>query len=196
MSFLPLGLLIFLDILMVAFVIYNKVTWRAERSKKTSGKARSRGSFLKRAVTTLGAEQRARQYESLEDNEFALTPRIMSVDTGFGGEVPAFDPDEEDFGEDKKPSSDLQLFIRSMSRCIGASNFGLSFEFENLVFHPKKAAKPILSEVTGKITRGTLSGVMGASGAGKSTFVNVLMGKQHHTGGTTKVNGVAGNISK
>ena len=107
-----------------------------------------------------------------------------------------FDPDDEEFERDKKPSSDLQLFIRSMSRCIGDTNFGLSFEFENLEFHPNKASKPVLSEVTGKINRGSLSGVMGASGAGKSTFVNVLMGKQHHTGGVTKVNGVAGNISK
>ncbi|CZT13241.1 uncharacterized protein RCO7_05281 [Rhynchosporium graminicola] len=37
---------------------------------------------------------------------------------------------------------------------------------------------------------------MGASGAGKSTFLNVLMGKQSNTGGVTKVNGVAGNIAK
>ena len=37
---------------------------------------------------------------------------------------------------------------------------------------------------------------MGASGAGKSTFVNVLMGKQTNTGGITKVNGVPGQTSK
>jgi hypothetical protein len=53
---------------------------------------------------------------------------------------------------------------------------------------------------------------MGASGAGKSgfirvlsivlmlicsaTFVNVLMGKQAHTGGKTRVNGVPGKMSK
>ena len=29
-----------------------------------------------------------------------------------------------------------------------------------------------------------------------ATFVNVLMGKTAHTGGVTKVNGVAGKISK
>lgn len=37
---------------------------------------------------------------------------------------------------------------------------------------------------------------MGASGAGKSTFVNVLMGKQACTGGSTKINGVPGDIKK
>jgi hypothetical protein len=29
-----------------------------------------------------------------------------------------------------------------------------------------------------------------------ATFVNVLMGKTAHTGGVTKVNGIAGDISK
>lgn len=29
-----------------------------------------------------------------------------------------------------------------------------------------------------------------------ATFVNVLMGKQAHTGGVTTINGVPGNISK
>ena len=31
---------------------------------------------------------------------------------------------------------------------------------------------------------------------GEATFVNVLMGKQAHTGGITKVNGAPGRISK
>ncbi|KAL8644481.1 MAG: hypothetical protein Q9210_007234, partial [Variospora velana] len=95
--------------------------------------------------------------------------------------------------------SDIALESRithSMSKCIGTEKFGLSFEFSNHKFQPKKALKPIMSEVTGKIDRGSLGGVMGASGAGKSTFVNVLMGKQAHTGGITKINGVPGDIKK
>ena len=56
--------------------------------------------------------------------------------------------------------------------------------------------KPVLSDVTGSVEAGAFLGIMGASGAGKSTFVNVLMGKQAHTGGITKVNGVPGQISK
>ncbi|KAL6718956.1 hypothetical protein ACLMJK_003191 [Lecanora helva] len=91
---------------------------------------------------------------------------------------------------------DIQLFVQSLSKCTMASNFGLSFEFENLEFRPTKGSKPILSEVSGQIEGGTLCGVMGASGAGKSTFVNVLMGRQPHTCGETKVNGCTGPISK
>lgn len=93
-------------------------------------------------------------------------------------------------------STDLHLFVQSLNKCFGTNNFGLSFEFENLKFQPPKATKPILDDVSGMINAGSLWGVMGASGAGKSTFVNVLMGKTDHTGGVTKVNGVPGNIKK
>lgn len=111
------------------------------------------------------------------------TVQVQRADTGFGGDLPdAYADNEEDLMNRNEPASNLQMFIRSMSRCIGQIDFGLSFQFIDLAFHPKKANKPILSGVTGRIDRGTLSGVMGASGAGKTTFVNVLMGKTKHTG--------------
>ncbi|KAI4245545.1 MAG: hypothetical protein LQ352_006543, partial [Teloschistes flavicans] len=136
-----------------------------------------------------------RKYYSLGDDDIVLEPRITNVvraETGFGGNFTPIDPQTDD----NALISDLDLFIQSMSKCIGTEKFGLSFEFTDLKFQPKKATRPILSEVTGKIDRGSLWGVMGASGAGKSTFVNVLMGKLAHTGGTTKINGVPGDIKK
>jgi ABC-type multidrug transport system ATPase subunit len=39
-------------------------------------------------------------------------------------------------------------------------------------------------------------GVMGGSGAGKSTFLNVLMGKASHTGGAVKINGWSKDMNK
>ncbi|CAG8979776.1 hypothetical protein HYALB_00011584 [Hymenoscyphus albidus] len=92
--------------------------------------------------------------------------------------------------------TDLQRFVQSLSKIMGASTFGLSFEFQDLRFHPKKSPRPILQDVSGFIHAGSLWGVMGASGAGKSTFVNVLMGKQSGITGITKVNGIAGDIKK
>ncbi|KAL8949179.1 MAG: hypothetical protein Q9222_004692 [Ikaeria aurantiellina] len=138
--------------------------------------------------------ERAKKYQNLADSDIALESRITHVqrsDTAFGGNFTPIDSKNDD-----ELISDLDLFIQSMSKCIGTEKFGLSFEFTDLRFQPKKAKKPILSEVTGRIDRGSLWGVMGASGAGKSTFVNVLMGKQAHTGGTTKINGVPGDIKK
>ena len=67
-------------------------------------------------------------------------------------------------------SSDLHLFVQSLSKCLGGGKFGLSFDFEDLKFQPPKAVKPILSQVSGCINEGSLWGVMGASGAGKCMF--------------------------
>ena len=68
--------------------------------------------------------------------------------------------------------------------------------FEDLSFHPKGSPKPILSNITGEIGRGAMVGVMGGSGAGKSTFVNVLMGKTNNTGGSVRINGTPGKIKQ
>lgn len=85
-------------------------------------------------------------------------------------------------------ASHLQAFIRSMQRVTEATHFGLSFQYRNLSYSPPGATKPILHDVTGSIERGKLTAVMGGSGAGKSTFINVLMGKLTNTGGLVLVN--------
>jgi hypothetical protein len=68
---------------------------------------------------------------------------------------------------DMADSTDLQRFVRSLSKILGANKFGLTFEFQNLRFHPAKAPRAILQDVSGCINAGSLWGVMGASGAGK-----------------------------
>ena len=86
------------------------------------------------------------------------------------------DSDNESY-KDKKVEPEIHRFVQSLSNCTRVRRFGLSFGFESLKFQPNASAKPILSEVSGHINSGTLWGIMGASGAGKSTFVNVLMGQ-------------------
>jgi len=90
---------------------------------------------------------------------------------------------------------DFQRFIRSMSRTIETSSIGLSFDFEDLSFETTKGKK-ILQDVTGTMPRGSCWGVMGGSGAGKSTFLNVLMGKLHATAGVVKINGHIKDMSR
>lgn len=100
---------------------------------------------------------------------------------------------EEDFHN----SPDFQRFIRSMTKTIETSSIGLSFDFENLTYITKKGkGKRILTGITGSIPRGSCWGVMGGSGAGKSTFVNVLMGKLTATSGMVKINGWQKDMSK
>lgn len=85
-------------------------------------------------------------------------------------------------------SPELRSFVQSMQKATDAARLGLSFQYADLSFQPKGMTRPILQNVTGSIERGSLTAVMGGSGAGKSTFVNVLMGKTTNTGGVVMVN--------
>ncbi|KAK1020419.1 hypothetical protein LTR33_018984, partial [Friedmanniomyces endolithicus] len=79
--------------------------------------------------------------------------------------------DLEAIEDDFHNSPDMQRFIRSMSKTIETNSIGLSFDFENLSFETR-GGKKILQDITGTMPRGSCWGVMGGSGAGKSTFVN------------------------
>ncbi|TKA31766.1 hypothetical protein B0A50_01844 [Salinomyces thailandicus] len=103
--------------------------------------------------------------------------------------------DDSRLEEDFHTNPDFQRFMRSMSRTIETNSIGLSFDFEGLGFHARKG-KAILKEITGTMPRGSCWGVMGGSGAGKSTFVNVLMGKMTTTSGSIKINGWTKDMSK
>jgi ABC-type multidrug transport system ATPase subunit len=107
-----------------------------------------------------------------------------------GAPSPEFEHDE-----DFKTNPAFQQFIKSISRCVKGDKFGLSFEFDDLCFEPKRGKK-ILSDVSGTMLNGSFWGVMGGSGAGKSTFVNVLMGKVKNTGGSIKINGCNKDMTK
>lgn len=85
-------------------------------------------------------------------------------------------------------SPEIQRLMQSFRNCIGADNVGLAFDFDNLSFEPKPGKK-ILGGISGSMRSGSFWAVMGGSGAGKSTFLNVLMGKTDHTSGSVLVNG-------
>ncbi|KAK1824150.1 hypothetical protein LTR12_001451 [Friedmanniomyces endolithicus] len=103
--------------------------------------------------------------------------------------------DLEAIEDDFHNSPDMQRFIRSMSKTIETNSIGLSFDFENLSFETR-GGKKILQDITGTMPRGSCWGVMGGSGAGKSTFVNVLMGKMSATSGSIKINGWSKDMHK
>ncbi|KAJ3397878.1 hypothetical protein HDV05_002853, partial [Chytridiales sp. JEL 0842] len=62
----------------------------------------------------------------------------------------------------------------------------MNLRFENLKFGV--GSKSILSGVSGEIKAGRMTAIMGPSGAGKTTFINVLLGKLPRTCGTIKIN--------
>lgn len=99
-------------------------------------------------------------------------------------------------GVDDVHGPDMQKFLTYLSRAIKTREVGLSFDFERLTFETKKGHKRILTDITGSMPRGSMWGIMGGSGAGKSTFLNVLMGKQHATSGIIKINGWVADMCK
>jgi len=171
-SLLPLALLFFIDLLLVSLVFAAKTLSRNQKLTRNRRRSRTDGvQFLKKALTFA----KSPQFYSLPDDDIQLESRLSGprrTPTGFLATMDneyAFDRDEDQFPNDEKADPDIREFVKSLSKCTLSSNFGLSFDFDNLRFQPKKSDKPVLSEVSGQIRSGTLWGVMGASGAGKST---------------------------
>jgi ABC-type multidrug transport system ATPase subunit len=79
-------------------------------------------------------------------------------------------------------------------RCNAGLRLGIEF-FNLRLTLPAPLSKTILSDVTGSIVPGRVTAIMGPSGAGKTTFLSVLMGKVKRTAGTIKVNGIKDELS-
>ncbi|KAJ3114227.1 hypothetical protein HDU96_002396 [Phlyctochytrium bullatum] len=70
----------------------------------------------------------------------------------------------------------------------GHSTLRADFRFRDLGLRLANG-KTVLQGVTGSIRSGRMTAIMGPSGAGKTTFMNVLMGKVRRTGGDLWING-------
>ncbi len=194
-SLLPPILQIVLDFLLISAILLLKNC--RNRSPRKHGK---RVNHLRRVLTFSRLGGNDSNYLPISECNVPLESRISKVrraDTDF---LAAMENDgiltESDAENDQAPDSTIQQFVKSLSRSTIAVSIGLSFEFDDLGYQPKGCTQPLLSQVTGEITSGSFWGIMGASGAGKSTFVNVLMGKHSHTGGVTRINGNASASSK
>ncbi|XXQ38737.1 ABC transporter domain-containing protein [Plasmodiophora brassicae] len=69
----------------------------------------------------------------------------------------------------------------------GDERLRMHFAFDNLTL-ALPTGKVVLGGVTGGIRAGHMTAIMGGSGAGKTTFMNVLMGKVQRTGGALRIN--------
>ncbi|VUC28975.1 unnamed protein product [Clonostachys rosea] len=192
--YLPAIILVLVDIIL-AFAIF--VFGYRQRFRQSSSQARI-GAFSKGREGMGGVMAKMSGYNALSDdpNDREMQPldaTYISRRPTLGFEA-ALEPEagtETDGTEGHKPyetNPQLQAFMDAMRKATEAFDFGLSFRYEDLTFQPKGSPRPILNHVTGSIDRGTLTAVMGGSGGGKSTFVNVLMGKTNHTHGFIAIN--------
>ncbi|KAJ4269974.1 hypothetical protein NW762_001646 [Fusarium torreyae] len=205
---IPIVVMIIIDILLLIgmFILMFRSRWQRTSKAHAGG--------LKRHKTMRAVKATITGYKELpEDNDHEMAPmhpayspqspyspydyRIGRTRTGFEAVLDrnsVYSSEQEQ--KEMEASPELRSFVESMRRAAEATNFGLSFRYSDLVFHPKKSPKPILQNVTGSIEQGQLVAVMGGSGAGKSTFVNVLMGKTSNTGGIVAVNNTPGKMKQ
>ncbi|TPX47429.1 hypothetical protein SeMB42_g03315 [Synchytrium endobioticum] len=83
---------------------------------------------------------------------------------------------------------DVSVLVDAFKRGMNHQELAIGFKFDDMGC-TLKTGKVILQGVTGEIKPGRLTAIMGPSGAGKTTFMNVLMGKYPRTGGTLWING-------
>ncbi|KAJ3109362.1 hypothetical protein HK100_003303, partial [Physocladia obscura] len=75
----------------------------------------------------------------------------------------------------------------------GHDDLRMNYQFSALGLR-LSSGKEILKGVSGEIKSGRMTAIMGPSGAGKTTFMNVLMGKVSRTDGTLRINNVVAEM--
>ncbi|KAK4203485.1 hypothetical protein QBC40DRAFT_219430 [Triangularia verruculosa] len=214
---IPLGVLIALDVLIIIGIIMLRFRNRLSSSAQVhqgslSKKSESTVVGLARAVTRRKYKRISDEGERLHDADHEMSAVGSPVPPGRGDvwvgfqealSMPAqsyrngdgiMSPQGEDLERSLPPQ--IRAFVDSMRKATHDSEIGLSFGYSQLAFQPKGSSRPILQDITGSIRNGRLTAVMGGSGAGKSTFVNVLMGKIEYTHGRVDVNGVQGKLAQ
>ncbi|KAJ1553592.1 hypothetical protein HK096_007249, partial [Nowakowskiella sp. JEL0078] len=92
-------------------------------------------------------------------------------------------------------SASVESLVDAFTRGLDNHKLSIGYRFEKLGLTLKNGTS-ILSGVTGVINPGAMTAIMGPSGAGKTTFMNVLMGKITRTSGKLFVNDVESEMNK
>lgn len=201
--FVPLIILVLLDVLSVIAYISWRFHRRIRESNMQSLRAlntqRMRARSMSAKIIGYKALSDEHDHDDHHDHEMLAmngSYQLHRADTFSGLHLTMGDVDESYRLSSSQLPPQVMKFVESMRRATDATDFGLSFSYSDLKFQPKTSSTPILQNMTGSIDRGTLAAVMGGSGAGKSTFVNVLMGKASHTGGVVAVNNSPGKLNR
>ncbi|KAJ3190607.1 hypothetical protein HK101_008560 [Irineochytrium annulatum] len=90
-------------------------------------------------------------------------------------------------------TQELRNLVEAFHSALGHRELRMNFKFDNLSLS-LKSGKKVLEGVTGEIRSKRMTAIIGPSGAGKTTFMNVLMGKVPRTGGRLYINGAEAEV--
>ncbi|KAJ7289930.1 hypothetical protein O6H91_03G005400 [Diphasiastrum complanatum] len=98
--------------------------------------------------------------------------------------------------EKEKVVQSFELDQKGAMDVDGPTRPPIDLTFKNLTMFLKKSKKKILTNVTGRLSPGNITAIMGPSGAGKTTFLNAVAGKstQSYTTGHIYINDKEGYI--
>ncbi|KAJ3201040.1 hypothetical protein HDU67_001638, partial [Dinochytrium kinnereticum] len=99
-----------------------------------------------------------------------------------------------DMNEAIKVETRVTKLVDGVREALG-KDLRMDFSFSDLSLRLPSGVT-VLQGVSGEIKAGRMTAIMGPSGAGKTTFMNVLMGKVTRTGGELRINGVAAEMQK
>ncbi|KAI8896888.1 hypothetical protein BC833DRAFT_553259 [Globomyces pollinis-pini] len=88
-----------------------------------------------------------------------------------------------------------ETLISSFKKSMNGKQFQIQFKMDGLRYH-LPSGKSILNGISGQIHSSRMTAVMGPSGAGKTTFMNILCGKLTKTGGNLWINGRQLDLAK
>ncbi|WP_182186220.1 ABC transporter ATP-binding protein [Pectinatus frisingensis] len=121
---------------------------------------------------------------------FRLMPsanRIVNLSNGIKFQMPLFDELYDEFIKIKKRKiNNVQIL---MDNDIKKMNFENEIRVEHLQFKYPEGKSNVLKDVSFVIPKGKFVGIIGHTGAGKTTFVDILLGLLEPTGGRILVDG-------
>lgn len=114
--------------------------------------------------------------------------RIVNLSNGIRFQMPLFNELYNEFCEirDRLESGKSQELL---SEDVEKLPFAKELRVEHLVFQYPEGQHEVLQDVSFTVPKGSFVGVVGPSGAGKTTFVDILLGLLTPTGGKITVDG-------